>query len=95
MRHIIISILLLAIFPFSGNAEAVKIDGIYYNLVSKSNAAEVTSNPQNYSGSIVIPSSVTYGGKKYNVTSIGDKAFYFCRNLASIIIPPVFRKFLS
>lgn len=40
-----------------------------------------------YSGNIVIPSSVEYNGKKYSVTSIGSSAFYECSNLISVTIP--------
>ena len=68
MRHIILSIILLAFFPMAGYADAVKIGGIYYNLVSKAKTAEVTSNPNKYSGSVVIPSSVTYNGTTYTVS---------------------------
>ena len=40
-----------------------------------------------YSGNIVIPESVTYRGKTYSVTSIGNSAFYECTGLTSITIP--------
>ena len=36
---------------------------------------------------VIIPSSITIGGKEYKVTSIGDKAFYDCESLTSITIP--------
>ena len=36
---------------------------------------------------VIIPSSITIGGKEYKVTSIGDKAFSYCKNLTSITIP--------
>ena len=65
----------------------VEIGGIYYNLVSKTKTAEVTSNISKYSGTIVIPPSVTYRGTEYSVSSIGYQAFYSCRNLASVTIP--------
>ena len=87
MRHIIISIFLLVLFPLTGKAEAVEINGIYYNLVNKGNIAEVTKNPAKYSGTITIPSSVTYQGIKYNVMAIGESAFSGCTNLASVSIP--------
>jgi hypothetical protein len=40
-----------------------------------------------YSGNVVIPKTVTYNGKTYNVTSIGEYAFFDCSNLTSITIP--------
>lgn len=40
-----------------------------------------------YTGDIIIPSTVTYYGKSYPVVSIGDYAFSGCENLTSVIIP--------
>ena len=40
-----------------------------------------------YSGDIVIPESVTYNGKTYSVTSIGNYAFSGCSGLTSVTIP--------
>ena len=61
-----------------------KVNGIYYE-VSGDNVT-VTCGIY-YSGDIVIPSSVTYKGKTYSVTSIGERAFYFCTGLISVTIP--------
>ena len=36
---------------------------------------------------VIIPSSITTGGKEYKVTSIGKSAFYDCESLTSITIP--------
>ena len=38
-------------------------------------------------GNLVIPSTVTYQERTYNVTSIGDYAFNFCYGLTSVSIP--------
>ena len=68
------------------------IDGIYYNF--SGNEATVTYQKydgyalyNDYSGSVVIPASVTYSGKTYSVTCIGESAFYECSSLTSITIP--------
>ena len=80
--------LILTILPLLASAETVEIDGIWYNLISKAKEAEVTGYQNgSYSGSIEIPESVTRDGVEYRVTSIGDKAFYWCSGLASITIP--------
>ena len=71
---------------FAG-AEEVEIDGIYYELYNESNIAKVTVNPNNYTGSVVIPSTVNYQGFNYSVTSIGMCAFSGCSALTSITIP--------
>ena len=40
-----------------------------------------------YTGNVVIPSSVTYDGKEYSVTSICSYAFNLCKSLTSVEIP--------
>ena len=79
--------LLFALLPMVASADPVEIDGIYYNLITKAKQAEVTSNPNKYSGEVVIPSSVTYNDVEYSVTSIGGWAFNNCSGLTSITIP--------
>ena len=74
------------LLPLLASADPVEIGGIYYNL-SGGNAS-VAPNPNGkYSGSIIIPESVTYGGVTYSVTSIGDRAFERCSGLTSVEIP--------
>ncbi len=65
-------------------------DGIYYNVNKDLKEATVTfhnSNYNSYSGDIVIPSSIIFDKKTYNVTSIGICAFTDCPDLTSIEIP--------
>ncbi|MBQ3630858.1 MAG: leucine-rich repeat domain-containing protein [Prevotella sp.] len=69
-----------------------QIDGIYYNF--SGTEATVTyydfyasGNKNAYTGNVVIPESVTYDKKSYNVTSIGQRAFQNCTNLNSVTIP--------
>ena len=84
MKKILFSILLMHL-SILASAETVEIDGFWYNLDSTTKEAEVTTRypyvSEMYSGSIEIPSSVTYNEVKYSVTSIGDKAFYACSSL--------------
>ena len=87
---------LMILLPLATNANAVEnddiyydieIDGIYYNLLLKDNIAEVTLNPNDYNGNVVIPESVNYEGVEYKVKYIGDCAFMDCHELTSITIP--------
>ena len=71
-----------------------KYGDLYYNITSGSDkTVEVTYqdgfDSNNYTGltSITIPSSVTYYGTTYSVTSIGNSAFSGCTSLTSITIP--------
>ena len=77
----------LILLPLLASAAAVEINGIYYNLIEKAGQAEVTSNPNRYSGSVVIPESVSNKEKTYSVAAIGDYAFSNCRGLTSVTIP--------
>ena len=78
---------LLALLPLVASADAVKIGSIYYNLNADAKTAEVTSNPNKYTGEVVIPKTVTYQSVKYKVTSIGGVAFFECSGLTSVTIP--------
>ena len=80
------TLILSVIFSISASAYDVEVDGIYYNLISKVNAAEVTKGDEKYSGSITIPSSIKVNDVEYSVTSIRPGAFSNC-GLTSITIP--------
>ena len=76
---------------------AQSIGGLYYNLDESQLTAEVVTIPNGLIASTytswresttrVIPSSISYNGKTYNVTSIGEYAFGGCYGLTSITIP--------
>ena len=75
------------------NAHDFRVDWIYYNILTTTEA-EVTyrgfypdAYSNEYKGKVEIPESVTYNGKTYSVTSIGERAFYSCYGLTSITIP--------
>lgn len=78
---------LLAFLPLLANADAVEIDGIYYNLNEETHKAEVTSNPNKYSGEVTVPASITYNATVYSVTAIGEWAFMDCEDLHKVNIP--------
>ena len=80
------TLILSIIFSISASAYDVEVDGIYYNLVSKGNVAEVTEGDKKYSGSINIPSSIKVNDVEYTVTSIGTSAFSSCSGLTSVTI---------
>ena len=75
----------LTLLPLLSHAKVV-IGGIYYNLYADNNTAEVTSNPNKYMGDVVIPSTVTYSGITYSITSIVQSAFRGCSGLTSVTI---------
>ncbi|MDD6747194.1 MAG: leucine-rich repeat domain-containing protein [Paludibacteraceae bacterium] len=74
---------------FAWDYERVQIGDLYYNLDATNQTAQVTYQLEwdnnNYKGltSANIPASV----EAYSVTSIGDRAFYYCRGLTSVTIP--------
>ena len=80
-------LLLIMFLPIMAWAETVEIDGIYYELNTDAKTAGVTSNPNYYSDSVVIPEKVKHEGTEYSVTSIGYLAFRDCSGLTSITIP--------
>lgn len=92
-----IPLLLVALFLstipiFAHDFEA---DGIYYNILDEAaKTVEVTyygsysSEYHNeYTASVIIPSSITYSGITYSVTAIGTSAFSKCTNLTEVTIP--------
>ena len=82
-------VLLAALFTVFGTmslrAQSFEHDGLTYNVTGE-NEVEVagyTVEPVN----LVIPATVSYGGTDYEVTGIGERAFYGSNNLVSIEFP--------
>ena len=76
---------------FHSFAYDFEVDGLCYNILSE-NQVEVTYKAYygqgDYSGKLVIPEKVKYGGKEYVVSVIGDNAFSRCSGLTgSLVIP--------
>ena len=85
-KHVLV--LLMMLLPLMASAQSsVKIDGIYYKLNSSDKTAEVVFHRYQYSGALVIPSSVTHEGADYSVIGISANAFRTSSELTSITIP--------
>lgn len=92
----LLTLMLFVLVSFTGSAYDFESGGIYYNITSTTNkTVEVTYGKgtppyeymNTYSGSISIPSTVSYSGITYAVTSIGELSFYSCGSLIYISIP--------
>lgn len=70
------------------NSSAFEVDGINYSKLSTG----LTVATGNYSGDVVIPSTVNYEGIEYNVVAISNNAFKNCTQLRSVYIPSTVNK---
>ncbi len=68
---------------------------IYYNILSDTEIevtyGELLTPTFTYSGQLDIPQTVVYWGRNMNVTAIGDRAFFGCRPLKVLNLPPTVR----
>ena len=93
LSRAIVAIAMMLIGWLPSLAYDFEVDGIYYNKTSDNTVAvtfkgnSYDSYSDEYSGNVVIPSSVDYNGTTYSVTSIGSSAFRGCSSLTSIEIP--------
>ena len=91
MKKLLLIIALLASLP--SFAHDFEVDGIYYNKTSDTEVSVTyrgTSSydySNEYTGDVIIPSTVSYNSVEYSVTSIGDAAFIHCETLTSVTIP--------
>ena len=93
MKKTVLSYLFL-LLPLWVMADPVRIGDLLYELSSADKTAEVAYHggtslfPEDkYKGNIVIRETVKYNGVTYQVTKIGDSAFYGCGGVTSIILP--------
>ena len=98
MKHFLHKITLLtasAMLALSTFATSIEYKGINYIIDEATSTAKVTyfatsdntpNETKKYSGEIDIPTKFKYNDVYYRVTSIGEKAFYGCENIAYINI---------
>lgn len=92
MKKIFTILLALATCVRMSIAETVKVGELFYSLDLNEKTAEVTYrscvndiyNANWHIESVSIPSTITYDGIVYNVSSIGANAFCECSNLLSV-----------
>jgi hypothetical protein len=91
-KSLFMGFLMTAFFMLStlcANAYDFMMNGIYYGFITGTNHVEVTNSgesPNLYKNDMVIPSSVSWKGKDYQVTAIGDYAFQGCQ-IKTIVLP--------
>ena len=98
LRRFVLLLLAITATALTAAAYSFMVDGIAYDINPDGKSVTVTYEyePDYYfdpsytsaSGSLTIPSTVTYSGKTYSVTSIGERAFRSCSGFTgSLTIP--------
>lgn len=101
MKRNILVCLLALLLPCLAVAHDFEIDGIYYNITSEEKKTVEVTDPSDkkvvdggykfYKDVVFIPEKVSYGGKEYTVTAIGERAFEYNYELLSIVMPNTIR----
>lgn len=83
----ILTVIVCILFSNYSQAYDFDVNGIYYDVYSMENSEViVVQGEKPYSGSIVIPQSVSFRGKELKVIGLGEKAFYGC-SITTISMP--------
>ena len=70
------------------SAQTFNLDGIAYEVNSATeHTVSVVKNSEGYTGSVVIPATVSHEGVAYTVTAIDYEAFYGCSKLKAVTLP--------
>ena len=87
-NRLIITTAILLLCVLYARAYDFTVDGFYYNVIPGTNTVEVTypDYPDKYEGNIIIPETVSWESKAYQVTKIGDGAFSWS-DLSNLTIP--------
>ena len=101
MKKNILVCLLALLLPCLAVAHDFEVDGIYYNITSEEKKTVEVTDPSDkkvvdggykfYKDVVFIPEKVSYDGKEYTVTAIGESAFQYNYELLSIVMPNTIR----
>ncbi len=101
MKRNILVCLLALLLPCLAVAHDFEVDGIYYNITSEERKTVEVTDPSDkkvvdggykfYKDVVFIPEKVSYDGKEYTVTAIGERAFEYNYELLSIVMPNTIR----
>lgn len=101
MKKDILVCLLALLLPCLAVAHDFEVDGIYYNITSEEKKTVEVTGPSDkkvvdggykfYKDVVFIPEKVSYGGKEYTVTAIGERAFEYNYELLSVVMPNTIR----
>ena len=101
MKRNILVCLLALLLPCLAVAHDFEVDGIYYNITSEEKKTVEVTDPSDkkvvdggykfYKDVVFIPEKVSYGGKGYTVTAIGERAFEYNYELLSVVMPNTIR----
>ena len=81
-----IFVFMLMLLPVLAHADMVEIDGVKYFILSD-HAAVMKKDGGGYTGDVVVPATVNYQGKTYQVTEVLSYAFSGNDNLKSVVLP--------
>lgn len=101
MKKDIFVCLLALLLPCLAVAHDFEVDGIYYNITSEERKTVEVTDPSDkkvvdggykfYKDVVFIPEKVSYDGKEYTVTVIGERAFENNYELLSVVMPNTIR----
>ena len=83
----ILLLLLTAIFTLPAFSQEFSYEGLGFRILDESKCELTGLSGYSGDGRLVIPETVVYNAKNYQVTSIGQSAFWYCSSLTSIDIP--------
>ncbi len=88
-----LTVVALSLVCLAGYAHDFEVDGIYYNNTAYGEVGVTYRGSDNgeyvneYTGKVVIPSTVTYNDKTLKVTSVCSEAFMGCTELTDVVFP--------